>query len=140
MNAINMKRVLIGGLAAGVVINLGEFLLNDLILKDMWEEALQEWNRQIAYENSIFSFVVSSTILGIVLVWIYAGIRPRFGAGPRTALTAGMIVWFLSFAYGSIGWMAMDLFPKAIFIYSVFWGAIEIAIASLLGAWIYKEE
>ncbi|HSE60477.1 MAG TPA: hypothetical protein VLA99_17380 [Nitrospiraceae bacterium] len=28
-------------------------------------------------------------------LWLYAAIRPRFGAGPKTALYAGLGVWVL---------------------------------------------
>ena len=32
MNRINMGRVLIGGLLAGLIINIGEFILNGILL------------------------------------------------------------------------------------------------------------
>ena len=34
--------------------------------------------------------VIVDFILGILTVWVYAAIRPRFGPGPRTALTAAL--------------------------------------------------
>ena len=32
MNNINFKRVVLGGLVAGLILNIGEFLLNDIVL------------------------------------------------------------------------------------------------------------
>ena len=36
MGRINLKRMIIGGLLAGVVINLVEFIAHGVILKDAW--------------------------------------------------------------------------------------------------------
>src|SRR3989442_8580647 len=46
-------------------------------------------NAQIPY------FVVLDFVAGIFLVWLYAAIRPRFGAGPATPAKAGLAAWFL---------------------------------------------
>src|SRR3954470_9821754 len=40
--------------------------------------------------------MVNPIVLGIFTMWLYAGIRPRFGPGPRTAALAGFAVWILS--------------------------------------------
>ena len=34
MSRVNMARVILGGLVAGVLINIGEYLLNDVVLAD----------------------------------------------------------------------------------------------------------
>jgi len=31
----------------------------------------------------------------VLLVWLYAAIRPRFGPGPATAAKAGVAAWFV---------------------------------------------
>ncbi len=41
MGNINLTRVLLGGLLAGVVFNVGEGILNELILRQDWEAAMQ---------------------------------------------------------------------------------------------------
>ena len=42
-------------------------------------------------------------LVGIAIVWMHAAIRPRYGAGPRTALCAAAATWFLPYALPSIG-------------------------------------
>ena len=45
MAQINLVRVLLGGLVAGAVLNLGEFLLNGLILSEQWDAAMEDLSR-----------------------------------------------------------------------------------------------
>jgi hypothetical protein len=140
MGNINMARVVLGGLAAGLLINIGDVALNEFILARDWEAAMQALNREVAGTNSFLSSVPASTVLGIVIVWIYAAIRPRFGPGVRTAVTSGVLVWFLSYVYTGLGWIELDILPKKLFLVSILFGLIELPVAALLGSWIYREE
>ena len=42
--------------------------------------------------------------MGLLLVWLYAAIRPRFGPGPRTATYAALVVWVCGFIF-HIDWL-----------------------------------
>jgi hypothetical protein len=139
MGKINMGRVILGGLIAGVVINVGELILNMPILGQRWNEALQALNRP-SMESGLPIFLVLLTFaLGVLVVWVYAAIRPRFGAGPLTAISAGLIVWVLASLYPSAMALPMNLFPRRLLFYAVAWQFFELPLAALAGAWIYKE-
>ena len=139
MGKINMGRVILGGLLAGLIINIGEFILNMPILGKDWEAAMQALNRPMMGGSAIASFVVLGFVLGIVAIFTYAAIRPRFGPGPKTAICAGVLVWFFSYFYPSIGFSVMGLFPNKLIAISVVWGIFEASIACVAGAWLYKE-
>ena len=139
MGKINMGRVLIGGLAAGLVMNISEFLLNAVVLAKDLEAAMRRINLPPAGGAAIIIMIVLTFITGIVTVWLYAAIRPRFGAGPKTAIIAGLIVWFLIFAHGTVADSAMGLFPAGISLIAFVWGLFESVIGALAGAWLYKE-
>jgi len=140
MAKINMGRVILGGLLAGLVINIGEFVLNMAILGKQWEEALQALNRPPFGGETVAFFVLLAFALGIFAVWIYSAIRPRFGAGPMTAICAGLVVWALASLYPTGGALPMNLFPRRLFLYTTVWELFELPIATLVGAWIYREE
>jgi FtsH-binding integral membrane protein len=140
MGKINVGRVVLGGLVAGLVINFGEFILNGLILARQLEDAMRALNKPAVGNEAIAYFVVGGFILGILMIWLYAAIRPRFGAGPRTAICAGLAVWALAYFYGSIGFIALALFPTNLMIIALIWGLVELPIASLAGAFLYKED
>jgi len=139
MGKINLGRVILGGLVAGLIINIGEFVLNEPILGQQWIAAMESLNRSPIGNNAIAVFVVGAFILGITMIWTYAAMRPRMGAGPSTAICAGLLVWFFVYLYPAPGLIAMDLFPRNLLLLTVVWGFFELPIAALAGAWLYQE-
>ena len=140
MGQINMGRVVLGGLLAGLVINIGEFVLNEPILGAQWVTAMEAMGRSAPGGSAIATFVVGGFILGIAMIWTYAAIRPRQGAGVKTAVCAGLLVWFFAYLYPSSGFLVMKLFPANLIVTSVMWGFFELPIAAVIGAWLYKED
>ncbi|MGA9768088.1 MAG: hypothetical protein WBV94_03550 [Blastocatellia bacterium] len=139
MEKINIGRVLLGGLAAGFVMNISEFLLNAVVLAKDLEAAMHRLNLPPAGGAVIIIMVLLTFITGIVTVWLYAAIRPRFSPGPKSAIFAGLIVWFLIFVHGAVADSAMGLFPASISLIAVVWGLFEACIGALVGGWLYKE-
>lgn len=137
--AINTSRVLIGGLVAGLVINIGEFVLNEPILGEQWRATFESLNRPAMGGSSIAIFVVLGFLLGIAAVYLYAAIRPRFGAGPKTAVCAGLLVWYFAYLNVNVGNMATGLFPASLLLTATAWGLVEIPLATVAGAALYRE-
>ena len=84
--AMNWKRILLGGLAAGVLIDAFEGGLSGLLFGEQFraEMARLGLGLQVGPGGGLF-FVAWGFIIGIVSVWLYAAVRPRLGPGPRTA-------------------------------------------------------
>ena len=139
MGKINLGRVILGGLVAGLIINIGEFVLNELILGERWIAVMESLNRSPVGNDAIAVFVVGAFILAITMIWTYAAMRPRTGAGPTTAICAGLLVWFFVYLYPALGYVAMDLFPRNLVLITVVWGFFELPIAAVAGAWLYRE-
>src|SRR5205807_4698495 len=140
MGKINVGRVILGGLLAGVVINIAEFVLNGIVLRKDWDNAMRSLNKPAIGGQAIAVFVGLGFLTGIVLVWVYAAIRPRFGPGPKTALYAGLLVWVLTSLFSVIGQSPAGIFPARLMLIGLVWGLIETPIASVAGAWLYKED
>jgi hypothetical protein len=139
MGKINVVRVILGGLLAGLVINISESVLNLVVVADAMELALRQLNVPPAAGGTVAIFVVFAFLLGIVTVWLYAAIRPRFGPGPKTAVLAGLLVWLLAYLWPTLGDGLMGLFDAGLLVLAVVWGLVEIIIAALAGGWVYKE-
>ncbi len=141
MAKISGGRVIAGGLLAGLVINLFEWLLNGVILRDELAAVLQRLGVSSEFSAGVIAwFWVLGFILGIAMVWIYAAIRPRFGPGPRTAMLAGLVVWFFVYLTHSLGEMPLGLFPQRLYLIAIPLAFVAYAIAGLAGGWVYKEE
>jgi hypothetical protein len=139
MNDINFGRVLLGGLVAGLVLNIGEYLLNEVVFVKQMEEMVSRMNLTRPGASFIAVAVVLTFILGIVIVWIYAMIRPRFGPGPKTAIIAAFVAWFCVYVYTGILNGAFLGIPSTFLVMAMLWGVIEYILAAVAGARLYKE-
>jgi hypothetical protein len=136
---INTGSVIKGGLVSGLVINIGETILNMPIIGERMEAELAARNVPPFDNASIGIFVAMCFGLGVFLVWLYAAIRPRLGPGPGTAICAGLIVWGLAFLWGAIGSGVMGLFSWQLLGITLVWQLAETTLAALAGAYFYKE-
>ena len=139
MGNINITRVLLGGLLAGLVIGFGEYILGWLILGGQWTEVLAEAGAGDLGGGHIASFVVVALLYGIALIWIYAAIRPRFGPGPKTAVVAGLTMWVVAYLLVSAYVSIIGVYPVGLLIAGTVWGLFELPIAAVAGAWFYQE-
>ena len=77
---------------------------------------------------------------GTVAVWIYVGIRPRFGAGLKTAIYAGLAVWVVGILLPNIIFMRIfGLFPSRLTLMTTLGALVETVPGAVAGAAIYKE-
>lgn len=140
MGKIDKGRVILGGLVAGLVLNIGEYVLNGVILMEEWEAAMADLGLEPMGGSDIMVIVVMTFLLGIFLVWLYAAIRPRFGPGPKAAVVAGFAGWipvsFFPFIWSSL----IDLWPSNLMLISTVWALFELPIGTMAGGWLYKEE
>jgi hypothetical protein len=139
MTNINFGRVILGGLVAGLILNIGEFLLNDVVFIKQMEELFTRLNLARPGGSFIAVAVGTTFLVGIVMVWLYAMIRPRFGPGVKTAVIAAFVIWFCVYFYCGILNSALFGVPTNYLIIALVWGAIEYILAAVAGAWLYKE-
>jgi hypothetical protein len=137
---INAPRVLIAGIAAGLVINASEFLLNQIVIVADMNTALARMNLPPAGGAAIPIFILLGFVGGISAVWLYAAIRPRFGAGPRTALAAGFFFWLIGYFWSGVVLLALHMFSARLMAISLCWELVESIAATLIGAALYAEK
>jgi hypothetical protein len=136
---INVGRVVLGGLLAGLVINISEYVLNEIVLGPQVMAELTRLNLPPIGGGAVAVFIALGFALGIVLVWMYAAIRPRFGAGPKTAMCAAATVWFLAYVYSSVSFGAIGIMSIGLIVTALVWGLVELLVAGVAGAWLYRE-
>jgi hypothetical protein len=136
---INWGRVVAGGLLAGVVLNLGEFLLNDVVLGKQMQEIFARLGIAPPGSSFLVAAVSLTFVEGIALVLLYALIRSRLGPGAKTAVVAGLLMWFAIYVYGGIVNGMMLGIPFGWIFTAIAWGFIEYIVAAIAGAWAYRE-
>jgi len=139
MSKINFGRVILGGLLAGLVLNIGEYLLNEVVFKQQMEETFRRLHVPPPGGNFIAIAVAITFLLGILIVCLYAMIRPRYGPGPKTALCAASVIWFCVYVYCGVLNAAIFGLQTSLVIIGMVWGIVEYSLAAIAGAWLYRE-
>ena len=139
MNKINLGRVLLGGFVTGVVLNLGEWLLNGVVLAKQMTEYMTEHKFPQPTGSAIGVAMAMTFVLGFVMILGYAAIRSRFGAGPKTAIIAALFAWFGAVVYPNVIGAAFGFIPTNLLLLLLGWEIVEYIVAAVVGAWLYKE-
>jgi len=140
--AINTQKVLIGGIAAGVVMNVIDFISNKFIVGARMaaeSEAFKPGMSASMMTTSVLvSYVVMDLALGILLVWTYAAIRPRFGPGIKTATYVAVLFWILAAIFLS-GYLHMGMMSSGLWWTFAFVGLVNFWVSAWVGARMYSE-
>ena len=140
MKGINLTRVLVGGLAAGVLLNVTEFVLWGVLLQDTYQSVMA--THAMAQTGwAMAAYVIVTFVIGLALAFTYAAFRPRFGAGWQTAVAAAAVIWVVGSVIPMIGNAAVGIGMGAgASLLALAWGAVELALASVMAGWLYREQ
>ena len=141
MGKINIGRLILGGVVAGLIADILDYFVDGLWLSQRWASEMKLLNHDAAITmRQIVLLDLIGIAGGLAAIWIYAAIRPRFGAGVRTAVYAGVAVWFLTCLLPNAGFMyALDFFSHHLTLYTTLGGLVEIVVGTIVGAALYKE-
>jgi hypothetical protein len=140
MGKINWSRVFVCGLLVGVVMIFAGAGIFALWGKDLAGGRLP-LDRPFALLHSGWPvvFIIGINLaLGITVIWLYAAIRPRYGAGPKTAAATGFVVWLI-LCMDDLFFVAMGMFPAGAMLAPLAGALLAIVVATELGAWLYRE-
>jgi hypothetical protein len=142
--AINAKKVLIGGIAAGVVMNVIDYVTNMFILGARMKAETDAFKPGLADQmmqgtSTMVSYIVMDLVLGIALVWTYAAIRPRFGPGMRTATYAAVLFWIIGGIFMA-GYLHMGIMSQGLWWTFAFVALVNFLVSTWVGAWLYSED
>jgi hypothetical protein len=141
MLQLNWKRLILGGLLAGVIIDACELLVNGVLFASNWSAVMQSLNRPTTFSlKQMVALNLWGFLTGIAMTWLYASLRPRYGAGPRTAVIAGVGMWFMNYALGGAFPIIVHMFPRRLSAITLLLALVEAVVAALAGASIYQEE
>jgi len=72
-------------------------------------------------------------------VFIYVGFRPRFGPGPGTSIIAAVVVFLTAGLVMLLTTNDLGLLTGRKLWLTAAWALAEVIVATLIGAWIYRE-
>ena len=127
---MNTKRILAGGLLAGSIIVIGETMRN-AVFADATPAS--------GGSMPLGVFILRGASLGLLCLLIYAAARPRLGAGVKAALTVGMLVFLVGTVFPPFGLTMQAFAPARLLLETIIWNAIQLPLATVAGAWLYRE-
>jgi len=140
MGKINVGRVILGGIVAGIVMDLLGYLVDGLMLAQNWSDDMILIGKSEFSTTQLIEFNLLGIVSGLIAIWIYAAIRPRFGAGVKTAIFAGIAVWIVGVLVPNASFMYVaGLFSKHLTLYTTLGGLVEVVAGTIAGAALYQE-
>jgi hypothetical protein len=127
---MNTKRIISGGLLAGSIIVIGETIRN-VVLSDPTSAS--------AGSMPLGVFVLRGATLGILCILLYAAVRPRLGASAKSALTVGILVFLVGTVFPPFGLTMQGFSPARLLLMTIIWNAIQLPLATVAGASLYRE-
>lgn len=141
MSRMNAGRIVIGGLVAGLVMNVIDAGANGYVLAAQWQAEANALNGTIMNQAATMStvgWVIVDFLLGIATVWTYAAIRPRFGPGPRTAMIAAGVMFVVGHLFYA-SYVFTGLFSVSLIAASSLGGLVAVAAGAYVGGALYQE-
>lgn len=136
--SINLRRIALGGLVAGLLIMAsGATMLP--VVGDQMTLALARFNLPPLSHGAMAYFVFVSFTFGVTLVWLYAAFIPRLKAKAKTAVLAAVIVWLIGNLLPNVANVFYGFMPVKLTVIGIVWGLAELLIGSLVGTRLYKE-
>ena len=139
--AINSGKVNTGGLLAGFVMNVLDMTWNFTVLAPDMQAMVERLRLDPAVMTDLsyaIPWIVVDFVMGLVIVWNYAAMRPRLGPGPKTAILAGLVP-YVAITAVLYGFTSMGVFTQAVMIKGSVFALITMVAGSVAGAWAYRE-
>lgn len=136
--SMNVKRVLISGFVAGIILNIIGFGLVPIVGNQM-NNVLKNLSLPPLGLGAMIYFSVWSLILGICMMWIYAFVQSKFESKLKAAIVVSLAVWFLAYFSSNAALVAYGFMPFSLAMISTVWGLFELVLASVIGSKLYRE-
>jgi hypothetical protein len=132
----NIQRLILGGLAAGLLINAVEYIVHGVLLDPQWTAAFAALGKT---PKGWTTFIPSNFVVGIIGIWIYAKFLPNYGRGYKIALRSAMSIWMVFWVIPMMAFQPLAIFPNVLLFDTIAVVLLDSILAVLLGAWIYRQ-
>jgi hypothetical protein len=141
MATINWGRLVLGGLVAAIIMFLTDGFIHERIVNTDWH-AVYAGLRAAEPEphgTSMVYFALFELGRGFIAMLFYATMRTHFGAGPKTAVVAGIASWVAFSLTGPAQFIPLGFYSTALWMKVGALHLITSIIATIAGAALYKD-
>jgi hypothetical protein len=107
------RRIVLAGIAAGGVINLFDLTTNFVVFRHSWGLAYDALHLAPDYRAVGIFWLSFNFASGVIIAWLQAALRPRYGPGAGTSVRAALVFWII--LHGTMASHVADgVFPIAV--------------------------
>lgn len=128
------KRLLVAGLAAGLVVNVCEWVAHRIWLDEAWRDAFAALGKT---PKGWAVFIPGNFVLGLLAVLMYRWLSRIYGAGLATALRTALAIWCIFWVIPIAALAPMELFPGRLLLLTILVGVLDGGLATLIASWLY---
>jgi hypothetical protein len=141
MARINWGRLILGGLVAAVVMFFTDGFIHERILTADWRAVYAALHAAEPEEHgaNILYFALFELGRAFTAMLFYVAMRTHFGAGPKTAVLAGIAGWIAFSLTGPAQFIPLGFFSTALWLKLGALHLITSILATLAGASLYKD-
>ncbi len=140
MEKINIKRLFLSGFVAGLVFMFVEMILEGFFYlvfgvseSKMYQDAFDAVSKKILFNILNIGILFAICIL---IMWVYAAIRPRFQTRIKAAFAASSVFWGFAVLF-VLNHINLGLFPAGALL-GMGYNLVELPAAALAGSWVYN--
>jgi len=141
MARINWGRLILGGLIAAIILFFTDGFIHERLVKTDWHAIYT--NLKAAepepHGASMAYFALYELGRGLIALLFYATMRTHFGAGPKTAVLAGIACWIAFSVAGPAQFIPLGFFSDALWFKVGALHLVTTIVATIAGAAIYKD-
>lgn len=128
-------KYIVSSCLSGMIIVLGESILNGIILVDEWYFMNEKLGLDEPAAYTLILAVLKLFLLGFIVMYLYELFAQRYGYSIRSGIYAGLFIGILIWAWALSGLLIAGYINLKIAIYTLPWGMVELASSGALGAW-----
>lgn len=128
--------LLVGGFTAGLIIVVGEAVLNLLVLAEDWVNLFARFSLPQPTHLVAAQGLLKLLVLGIFAVWLAAKLKSSFPKPGIAGVVSGLCVWFLVWAWVQWGMLLAGYVTAYVAVTTVAWGLVELPLAVWAGSWV----
>lgn len=141
MGNINTTRVALATLFTAVLYFIFDGVIHGAILGPEYEAGIVAAGKTVEHDPSAFGyFALFDLGKALVAMLVYVFARSRLGAGPITAVWAGLIAWLGAEALPAIAQMPFPFYDKWFYVKLIALELVPMVVGAVAGAWVYREE
>ena len=141
MAQINWGRLLIGSLIAAVIMFVTDGFIHETITRPDWTAVYDGLGARMPepHRTSMVYFALFELGRGFTAMMFYVLMRAFFGAGPKTAVLAGILGWIAFSLTAPVQFIPLGFFSNALWLKVGALHLVTSIIATIAGAALYKD-